>query len=97
MTNLRLKASLITIGVPLKRERILRLFLYSKNNNDICNRRKIKMSVNKNKKAKSLDNMTAQERQAIYNSSPFFKKKHAEAVAFLKEHPIPEKYLKRQH
>lgn len=53
------------------------------------------MSLEKNNKAKSLDDMTAQERQAIYNASPFFKKKHEAAVAFLKKHPIPDEYLKR--
>lgn len=53
------------------------------------------MSTQKTKKGKSIDELTAQERQAIYNSSPYFKKKHEEAVEFLKKHPIPKEYLKR--
>jgi hypothetical protein len=41
------------------------------------------------------DKLSPQERQAIYNASPFFKKKNEEAAAFLKKHPIPEEFLKR--
>ena len=53
------------------------------------------MSVKKIKKGKSIDDLTPQERQAIYNASPYFKKKHEEAVEFLKKHPIPKEYLNR--
>lgn len=53
------------------------------------------MSVQKIKKGKTIDDLTPQERQAIYSSSPYFKKKHADAVEFLKQHPIPKEILKR--
>jgi len=53
------------------------------------------MGVSKLKKAKSIDDLTPQERQAIYSASPFLKRKHEDAVEFLKKHPIPKEYLKR--
>ena len=53
------------------------------------------MSTSKLNKVKSIDDLTPQERQTLYNASPFFKKKHEDAVEFLKKHPIPKEYLKR--
>ena len=53
------------------------------------------MSTNRDKKNKKNSEMTAQERQSIYNSSSFFKKKNEEAIDFLKKHPIPNEYLQR--
>jgi len=49
----------------------------------------------KDNKKTSFDKLSSQERQAIYNASPFFKKKNEEAAAFLKKHPIPEEFIKR--
>jgi hypothetical protein len=71
------------------------LFLYLKNNNELCIRRFKIMSTNRDKKNKKNDELTAQERQSIYNNSYFFKKKNEEAVDFLKKHPIPKEYLQR--
>ncbi|MDR3695045.1 hypothetical protein [Mucilaginibacter sp.] len=48
------------------------------------------MSTLKNDKKKSFDQLSSQERQAVYNASPYFKKKNEEASAFLKKHPIPK-------
>ncbi|BAU54620.1 hypothetical protein [Mucilaginibacter gotjawali] len=48
------------------------------------------MSTLKNDKKKSFDQLSSQERQAVYNASPYFKKKNEEAAAFLKKHPIPK-------
>jgi|SRR5690606_1644531 len=70
-------------------------FLYLKNNNELCIRRFKTMSTNRDKKNKKNDELTAQERQNIYNNSYFFKKKNEEAVDFLKKHPIPKEYLQR--
>ncbi len=53
------------------------------------------MSASNIKKDKSMDDLTPQERQAIYNASPYFKKKHQDAVDLLKKHPIPKEYLNR--
>jgi len=53
------------------------------------------MSTPKIKKGKSIDDLSPQERQATYDASPYFKKKHEEAVTFLKKHPIPKEYLNR--
>ena len=53
------------------------------------------MSTQKIKKGKSIDDLTPQERQAIYSASPYFKTKHEEAVEFLKKHPIPKEILNR--
>lgn len=53
------------------------------------------MSTQKNKKTKPFESMTIQERQEVYNASPYFKKKNEAAEEFLKKHPIPEEYLKR--
>jgi hypothetical protein len=92
---LRLKDSSTTNGNHSREDKTLRLFLFSRNNNELCIRRIKRMSTQKMKKGKSIDELTAQERQAIYNSSPYFKKKHEEAVEFLKKHPIPKEYLKR--
>jgi len=44
------------------------------------------MSTTKNAKKISFDKLSSEERQAIYNASPFFKKKNEEA-AFLKKTP----------
>jgi len=48
------------------------------------------MSTPKINKKTPFDKLSSQERQAVYNSSPFFKKKNEETVAFLKKHPIPK-------
>lgn len=53
------------------------------------------MGISKTIKGKSFDDLTPMERQAIYNASPFFRKKHEDAVEFLKKHPIPKAYLKK--
>jgi len=47
------------------------------------------------KKKKPIEELSSIERQAIYNASPFFKKKNEEAAAFLKKHPIPKEFIKR--
>lgn len=51
-------------------------------------------SLNKNK-GTAFDKLSPQERQAKYSSSSFFKKKNEDAVAFLKEHPIPKEFIKQ--
>ena len=48
--------------------------VYLKNNNELCIRRFKAMSTNRDKKNKKNDELTAQERQSIYNNSYFFKK-----------------------
>ena len=53
------------------------------------------MSTLKNDKKTSFDKLSSQERQAIYNASPYFKKKNEEAAAFLKKHPIPKEFIKQ--
>ena len=53
------------------------------------------MNTPKIKNGQTIDDLTPQERQAIYNASPYFKKKHEEAVALLKKHPIPKEYLNK--
>lgn len=53
------------------------------------------MSTLKNDKKTAFDKLSPQERQAVYNASPYFKKKNEEAAAFLKEHPIPKEFIKR--
>jgi len=53
------------------------------------------MSTLKKDKKKSFDKLSSQERQALYNASPFFKKKNEEATAFLKKHPIPKEFIKQ--
>ena len=53
------------------------------------------MSGLKNDKKTPLDELSSQERQAIYNASPYFRKKNEEAAAFLKKHPIPKELIKR--
>jgi hypothetical protein len=53
------------------------------------------MSTLKNDKKIAFDKLSSQERQAIYNASPFFKKKNEEAAAFLKKHPIPKEFIKQ--
>jgi len=47
------------------------------------------------KKKIPLDELSPQERQAKYNASSYFKKKNEDAIAFLKEHPIPKEFIKR--
>jgi len=82
-------------GSPSRKVGILRLFSFSRNNNELCKRRTNLMSTQKIKKGKSIDDLTPQERQAIYSASPYFKTKHEEAVEFLKKHPIPKEILNR--
>jgi len=41
------------------------------------------------------NDMTAQDRQNIYNTSSFFKKKNEDAIDFLKKHPIPKEYIRK--
>ncbi|WP_181390530.1 hypothetical protein [Sphingobacterium athyrii] len=53
------------------------------------------MSANTNKKDKNNEDMTAQDRQSIYNKSLFFQKKNEDAVEFLKKHPIPKEYIRK--
>ncbi|MDP9076724.1 MAG: hypothetical protein M3O71_04810 [Bacteroidota bacterium] len=53
------------------------------------------MSTLKNDKKTEFDKLSSQERQAKYSESTFFKKKNEEAAAFLKKHPIPEKFIKQ--
>lgn len=52
------------------------------------------MNSKKNEKKIPFDKLSSQERQAKYNSSPFFKKKNEEAAAFLKKYPIPKEFIK---
>jgi hypothetical protein len=52
------------------------------------------MGTSKNDRKAPLDKLSSQERQAIYNASPFFKKKNEEAAAFLKKNPIPKEFIK---
>jgi hypothetical protein len=52
------------------------------------------MATSKNDKKIPFDKLSPQERQAIYNASPFFKKKNEEATAFLEKHPIPKEFIK---
>jgi len=56
---------------------------------------KYPMSTLKNDKKIAFDKLSSQERQAIYNASPFFKKNNEEAAAFLKKHPIPKEFIKQ--
>ena len=53
------------------------------------------MSTNTNKKDKNNHDMTAQDRQNIYNTSSFFKKKNEDAIDFLKKHSIPKEYIRK--
>jgi hypothetical protein len=53
------------------------------------------MGTIKNEKKTPFDKLSSQERQAVYNASPFFKKKAEEAAAFLKKHPIPKEFIKQ--
>lgn len=53
------------------------------------------MSSPKNNKKIEFDKLSVEERHAIYSASPYFKKKNEEAAAFLKKHPIPEEFIKR--
>ncbi len=53
------------------------------------------MDPTKNDKKTSFDKLSSQERQAIYNASPYFRKKNEEAAAFLKKHPIPKEFIKQ--
>lgn len=53
------------------------------------------MSALKNDKKTPFDELSSQERQAVYNASPYFKKKNEEAAAFLKKHPIPKEFIRR--
>lgn len=52
------------------------------------------MSTLKKNEKTSFGKLSSQERQAIYNASPFFKKKNEDAAAFLKKHPIPNEFIK---
>ncbi len=52
------------------------------------------MNSKKNEEKIPFDELSSQERQAKYNSSPFFKKKNEETAAFLKKHPIPKQFIK---
>lgn len=53
------------------------------------------MAKLKNENKMPTQELSSQERQAIYNASPFFKKKNKEAIAFLEKHPIPKEFIKR--
>jgi len=53
------------------------------------------MSTTKNEKKTPFDKLSSQERQAIYNASPFFKKKNEDAIVFLKKYPIPKEFIKQ--
>lgn len=53
------------------------------------------MKTSQSKTTKAFSKMNLQERAAHFATSPFMKKKKADMLAFLENHPIPEHLLKK--